>query len=391
MALTISQILAGVGVASGVAVGGLLAERLSGTVALAGFAPTSSVLGAALWAIPLARLAGRRGRKWGLAAGYLLALAGTGLILTAAVTGLLPLLFVGTAAFGAADAAGLQARFAAAEVVGGRYRARALSVVMWATTLGSVAGPNLSEFGSSVGRTLKIEPLTGPYLLAAIAFGCAIVVISIGLAGRAPTEPDHDQPDTPLLPALREGFQNPRTRLAIVSVTCSHTIMVGVMVMTPLHMTHHGMSLNLVGLVISIHIFAMYGASPILGWLADRLGGPAVIGFGVIIFAAAMILGGFADTTHGPVISLAIGMLGLGWSAGVIGGSTLLVASVSDQNRVSLQGGADALMNLAAAGSSALSGLVMGLAGFPALNLVAAIVAAPMAVLVLARTTSSCR
>ncbi len=386
----ISQVLAGVGVASGIAVGGLLAERLSGTVALAGFAQTSSVLGAGLWAIPLARLAGRRGRRWGLAAGYLLALLGTGLILLAAAVHLVPLLFVGTAAFGAATAAGLQARFAAAEVVGLRYRARALSVVMWATTLGSVAGPNLSELGSRFGRGLGIEPLTGPYLFSLVAFAGAAVVLSVGIAGRVPVDQDQDpaRPVTPvratgLIPALRAGLRNPTTRLAIVAVICSHTIMVGVMVMTPLHMTHHGMTLDLVGLVLSIHIFGMYGASPIMGWLTDRLGGPAVIGIGVIIFAAALVLGGFADTTQGPVISLALGLLGLGWSAGMIGGSSLLASAVSDHDRVSLQGGTDALMNLAAAGSSALSGLVMGLAGFPALNVIAAVVAVPMAVLAL--------
>lgn len=387
-ALIISQILAGVGVASGIAVGGLLAERLSGTVALAGFAQTSSVLGAGLWAIPLARLAGRRGRRWGLGAGYLLALVGTGLIFLAAAVQFVPLLFVGTAAFGAATAAGLQARFAAAEVVGVRYRARALSVVMWATTLGSVAGPNLSEVGSRLGRSLGIEPLTGPYLFSLIAFAGAALVLSVGLSGRGTAEVDHDpsrpaQRPTGLVRAIRTGLRDPRTRLAVVAVICSHTIMVGVMVMTPLHMTHHGMTLDLVGLVLSIHIFGMYGASPIMGWLTDRLGGAAVIGIGVIIFAGALVLGGFADTTSGPVISLALGLLGLGWSAGMIGGSSLLAASVSDQDRVSLQGGTDALMNLAAAGSSALSGLVMGLAGFPALNLVAAVVGVPMAVLAL--------
>lgn len=386
--LVISQALAGVGVASGIAVGGLLAERLSGTVALAGFAQTSSVLGAGIWAIPLARLAGKRGRRWGLAAGYLLALAGTGLVFAATAWSLLPLLFVGMAAFGAATAAGLQARFAAAEVVDVRYRATALSVVMWATTLGSVAGPNLSDLGSRLGRQLGIEPLTGPYLFSLIAFGGAALVLSIGLAGLAPVDHDHDHSTAPgrrlgLVDALRRGMRRPSTRLAIVAVICSHTIMVGVMVMTPVHMTHHGMTLDLVGLVISIHIFGMYGASPIMGWLADRLGPRAVIVIGVIIFAAALLLGGFADTTNGPIISVALGLLGLGWSAGMIGGSTLLSTSVSSRDRVSVQGGTDALMNLTAAGASALSGLVMGLGGYPALNLVAAIVAVPMTVLVL--------
>jgi predicted MFS family arabinose efflux permease len=275
-----------------------------------------------------------------------------------------------------------------------RYRATALSVVMWATTLGSVAGPNLSQLGSTVGTGLGIEPLTGPYLFSLIAFAGAALVLSLGLAGPVPADDDHEPaadgapkaaplPTTGLVPALRAGLRNPVTRLAIVAVICSHTIMVGVMVMTPLHMTHHGMTLDLVGLVISIHIFGMYGASPIMGWLTDRIGAPAVIGIGVIIFVAALVLGVFADTTQGPIISLALGLLGLGWSAGMIGGSSLLASAVTDSDRVSIQGGTDALMNIAAASSSALSGLVMGLGGFPALNVIAAIVAVPMAVLAL--------
>jgi len=388
VALVVSQALAGVGVASGVAVGGLLAERLSGTVALAGFAQTSSVLGAGLWAIPLARLADRRGRRWGLTAGYLLAVAGAGLVFAATATAVVPLLFVGMAAFGAATAAGLQARFAAAEVVAFRYRARALSLVMWATTLGSVIGPNLSELGSRLGARLGLEPLTGPFLFALTAFAGAALVLSIGLTGRIGAEPaagpgGSGQQRLGLAEALREGLRKPATRLAITAVVCSHTIMVGVMVMTPVHMAHHGMTLDLVGLAVSIHIFGMYGASPLMGWLADRLGTPNVIGIGVIIFALALLIGGFADTSHPAVITAMLGLLGLGWSAGMIGGSALLSGSVSSRYRVWVQGGTDALMNFTAAGISAVSGLVVGLGGYPALNLVAAVIAVPLTVLVL--------
>lgn len=382
--LVVSQLLAGVGVASGVAVGGLLAEQLSGTVAVAGLAQTSSVLGAGLWAIPLARLAGRRGRRWGLGCGYLLAVGGTLLVLTAAAVGSLILLFVGLAAFGAATAAGLQARFAATEMTTAAYRARAMSIVLWATTLGSVAGPNLSETGARLGALIGIEPLTGPYLFSLVAFTGAAVLIAVGLPSEAddPTATP-DRPALGLVPALRIGLRNPATRLGIVAITCSHTIMVGVMVMTPVHMTHLGFSLSLVGLVISVHIFGMYGASPVMGWLTDKISAVGVLLVGVVIFAVALVLAALADEPSMLVISLALGLLGLGWSAGMIGGSSLLTESVTPETKVSVQGATDATMNVAAAASSALSGVVLGWGGYPALAAVAAVFLVPLAVLAL--------
>jgi MFS family permease len=400
--LVVSQLLAGLGVASGVAVGGLLAEQLSGTVVVAGLAQTSSVLGAGLWAIPLARLAGRRGRRWGLGCGYALAVAGSLLVLGSAALDSVVLLFVGLAAFGAGTAAGLQARFAAAELTTAAYRARALSVVLWATTLGSILGPNLSEVGSRLGNRLGIEPLTGPYLFSLVAFAAAALTVAIGLgpsprpdagprtSAEAVTDPvtadaGGEAPVTQLRfwAALRLGMANPLTRLAVVAITCAHTVMVGVMVMTPLHMDHLGFSLDLVGLVISIHIFGMYGASPVMGWLTDKISAVGVLLVGVAILAAALVLAALADEPSMLVISLALGLLGLGWSAGMIGGSALLAESVAPQARVSVQGAADAVMNVAAAASSAVSGLVLGWAGYPGLAVVAAVVLVPMAVLTL--------
>jgi MFS family permease len=399
--LVASQLLAGVGVASGFAVGGLLAQQLSGTVAMAGLAQTASVLGAGLWAIPLARLAERRGRRWGLSCGYALAVAGTLLILASAAVGSLVLLFLGLGAFGAGTAAGLQARFAAVEVVEPGYRGRAMSIVLWATTIGSIAGPNLSQLGSDVGGRLGIEPLTGPYLFSLVAFGGAALVIALRLRppvgsepGASPSSagptagPAASAPRLSWLAGLRIGLRNPSTRLAMVAITCSHTVMVGVMVMTPVHMHDSGFSLFLVGLVLSIHIFGMYGASPVMGWLVDRISSVGVLLVGVAIFVAALLVGGTAGRHSMLTISLALGLLGLGWSAGMIGGSTLLTESVTPEVKASVQGGTDAVMNIAAACSAALSGLVVRWGGYAALNLVAAAVLLPMGVLVVRAVAS---
>ncbi|GAB3120377.1 MFS transporter [Glaciibacter psychrotolerans] len=381
--LIVNQLLAGVGVASGIAVGGLLAEQLSGTVTMAGLAQTSSVLGAGLVAIPLARLATRVGRHWALATGYALALVGTLLVFVASATGSIAILLIGLAAFGAASAAGLQARFAATEVASKGFEARSMSVVLWATTLGSVAGPNLSQLGSDLGRSLGIEPLAGPYLFSGVAFALSTLLAAAFLrtppAGQLAGEAAPAAP-LGLRAAVRIALRQPQAVFAIVAIVCSHTIMVGVMVMTPVHMNHQGMSLGLVGLVISVHIVGMYGASPLMGWLADRVGPARVIFIGVAILGLAAVIGALLAPDDMIGLSLALGLLGLGWSAGMIGGSALLTRTVEQRIRVPLQGATDAAMNLAAAMAAAASGLLLAWGGFAAVNVVAMLVLIPMIV-----------
>jgi MFS family permease len=134
-----------------------------------------------------------------------------------------------------------------------------------------------------------------------------------------------------------------------------------------------------VGVVISIHILGMFGASPIMGWLADRIGPIRLIAIGGGILLAATVLGIVAGGSV-AIIPVALGLLGLGWSAGLIGGSTLLTTAVPAASRVPLQGATDAAMNVAAAISAALSGVVLGLGGYAGVNVVAILVLVPLVI-----------
>jgi MFS family permease len=416
--LIVNQLLAGVGVASGMALAAILVADLTGVVAMGGLAQSSSVLGAAIVAIPLAKLAVRSGRHVALAVGYGLAVAGAILVIAAATSGWAPLVFLGLAAFGAGSAAGLQARFAATEVASPGFEARSMSLVLWATTIGSVAGPLLSESGDRVGTALGLPHLVGPFVFSAVAFAISTLLVATLLrmprAGvlatdatdatdptdvtdpTGPTGPTDsaevvDGPDVVdatgaapaasvgSLRALRLAAREPRALFAILAIVCSHTVMVGVMVMTPVHMTEHGLSLSLVGLVISIHILGMYGASPLMGWLVDRIGSVRVILMGAAILVVAAVIGILAPGDDMLLVPLALGLLGLGWSAGMIGGSTLVTTAVDSRLRVPLQGATDAAMNLAAAISAALSGVVLGAFGFAGVNAVALLVLVPLA------------
>ncbi|MGP9502928.1 MFS transporter [Specibacter sp. AOP5-B1-6] len=387
--LVAGQLLSGVGVASGVAVGGILAAQLAGTTAASGFVQTASALGAGLVAVPLANLAVRAGRRWALSTGFALGAAGAALVLLAASLGQFWLMAAGMLFFGSATAAGLQARYAAVDGAPPEKAGRSMAIVIWATTVGSVAGPNLSEPGRLLGIQLGLVPLSGPFVFSLVAFVTAALVISVFfLAPPAPAVPA--ELPVPARPArqhgawraLRLASHNPRALAALVAVTGGHAIMVGVMVMTPVAMDAHGHSLEIIGIVISLHILGMYAASPVFGILVDKLGALSVVLIGCGIFLAAITVGAvFSDSSDPLMMSLALVMLGLGWSACLIGGSSLLNQSAPDDLRVPLQGATDMMMNFGAAGMAALAGPVLTAGGFFWVNMVALAVLVPIVVL----------
>ncbi|MBP2412748.1 MFS family permease [Arthrobacter stackebrandtii] len=414
--LVIGQLLSGVGVASGVAVGGILAAQLAGTTAASGFVQTASALGAGLVAVPLANLAVRAGRRWALSAGFALGAVGAATVLLAAALGQFWLMAAGMLFFGSATAAGLQARYAAVDGAPPEKAGRAMAIVIWATTVGSVAGPNLSEPGRQLGISLGLVPLSGPFVFSLVAFVTAALVISIFFlappaaapAAQAAASPNDGAAEasgfgedrgpalsaagasTPAKPAkghgawraLRLASHNPRALAALATVTGGHAIMVGVMVMTPVAMDAHGHSLEIIGIVISLHILGMYAASPIFGWLVDRLGPLRVVLLGCAIFLAAIATGAVVSDSSNPVLmSVALTLLGLGWSACLIGGSSLLNQSAPDELRVPLQGANDMMMNFGAAGMAALAGPVLALGGFFWVNMMALAVLVVMVVL----------
>ncbi|KWX10585.1 MFS transporter, partial [Carbonactinospora thermoautotrophica] len=162
--LASTQVLGGVGVSVGIAMAALLAQELSGSPNLSGLAATASTLGAAVAAVPLAGLMARRGRRPGLMTGYLAGSAGSALAVVAAALGSYLLLLVGMLLFGAATTSNLQARYAATDLAEPTHRGRALSVVVWATTIGAVAGPNLVAPAGATATLLGLPRLAGPFL-----------------------------------------------------------------------------------------------------------------------------------------------------------------------------------------------------------------------------------
>ena len=386
--LVASQVLGGVGVGSGVAVVGLLAYELSGTAALSGVSATASTLGAAAAALVIARIALARGRRPSLVTGYLVGAVGAALAVVAAVLGLFWLHVVASAAFGWASASNLQARYAATDLARPERRARSLSSIVWATTIGAVAGPNLTGPGEAVSVLLGLPPLAGAYLFSLVAFAGAAAVQAVLLRPdpllQAAADAAVPAVATTGWASLRSAAHTirhvPETLVAVMAITAAHAVMVGIMVMTPVHMEDNGAALNLVGVTISLHIAGMYALSPVMGALADRFGRRNVVLFGLVQLAVAALLAATGDPTGSVWFQGGLVLLGTGWSACLIAGSAWLTDAVEAADRPAVQGASDLAMNLAGGVGGTLAGVVLAVAGYPALSFGALLLLIPAAV-----------
>ncbi|WP_020523494.1 MFS transporter [Catelliglobosispora koreensis] len=381
------EIITGLGVAMGISVGALLTKDMAGT-ALSGVAQSAAVVGGALMAVPASALMQRKGRRPGLAVCYLVGSVGGVAVLCSALWNSLPLLFLGFFLFGSGNTGKLQARYAAIDLATPEKRGRDLGLVVWSTTLGAVIGPLLA---APIGQTLPGVPqLAAPFAFASLSFliGGAAVVLFLRpdpLMLSKELSPSTPKESLGLKVAWRAVLASPAARLGISSMSIGHLVMVAVMAMTPLHIgeTHTPAdTLKIVGIVISAHIAGMYGLSPVVGWLTDKLGRRPVILSGIAILITACAIAGTAGDRTGQ-LTFALVLLGLGWSGTMVAGSTLFSESIAVELKAPAQGLADLATGMTGASAGLVSGVVVGYSGYPVLTLLAALATLPLIALAL--------
>ena len=371
--LSLGQSLGGFGLGATLSVGALLAVELSGTTAWSGAAATLSTLGSAAVAIPLANLAFRRGRRVSLAFGAFLAILGATMMILATYTQSFPVEIVALLFLGAGSAVSLQARFAAADIPTGKPKGRDLSLVVWATTLGAVIGPNLIAPGESLGLWLGMPHLAGPFLFTIAAQFCSTLVFWFGLrpdpliVARDIAGLDPRRKNASLKDALDVVREFPLAGYAVLTIALSHMVMVSVMSMTPAHLNAEGHSLADVGFTISLHIAGMYALSPVFGWLTDKFGAIKIVVTGQLISLTSLAVSGFWQSEFYAVV-LGLFLLGLGWSASTVAASALLSETLATGQRSKVQGFSDSLMNLSGAFGGAISGIILTMFTFGGLN-----------------------
>lgn len=376
--VVIAQLFGGAGLASGIAVGALLAQDMTGSEGLAGLSTTLFTLGAAVSAFAVGRMSQRFGRRAGLTAGFLAGAAGALGVVAAAAWDSLPLLLVSMLVYGAGTSTNLQARYAGTDLAEPDQRARAVSIAMVMTTFGAVAGPSLLSPMGRLADGWGIPPLAGPFILAAAAFALAGLVFAVLLrpdpllVAKAAAEPPAAAAMAAADLQAEAQPERPRGRGIVVGASVmliTQIVMTAVMTMTPLHMKHHGHGLDDVGLVIGVHIAAMFLPSLVTGVLVDKIGriAMACVGAGTLLCAGVVTALAPGDSMTWMLVGLAL--LGLGWNFGLISGTSIIVDATSIRTRAKTQGSVDVLISLAGAAGGAMSGAVVALSSFSALSL----------------------
>jgi MFS family permease len=387
-----AQVCGSTGHAMSLAVGSIMAASITGTNTWSGMPIAVGALGTALASWPLARFMGRSGRRPGLALGYGVAAIGAALAMAGVMGRSFPVMLAGMALFGVASTSNLLARYAAADVSPGAQRGRAMGLIVWGSTVGSIVGPNLMTPALDAGALLGVSPAASAFLVSVAGYALAAVLVQVFLRpdplavarelgerveARRPVEEGR---------SLRAILGDLRVQIALATLTISQFVMISTTSTSPVYLHDQGHHVDTIGLAVSLHLAGMYVASPLSGWLCDRLGRLVVIGVGALLLIVAIVVAGVTPGAARALIISALFLNGVGWNLAFVAGSALLTDALSPAERASIQGLADLAMGLMGALGSAAGGMILGLWGFAILNTIgAALVLVPLAATLLRR------
>ena len=355
-----------------VTVSTLVSEQITGSTSLSGIPGTLGTAGVAAGAAGLSALSLRVGRRPSFTLGFAVAALGSLSVAFSITLGSFPLLLLGMFAIGFGRSVGQLARFAAGDLRRSEHRASAISLIVWASTIGAIVGPLLigptSVFASSVG----FDELIGPVTVGIVGFGLGTAVMFLGLRPDPLTlaiverhEDQHAEPDP-----LRTILDIPTVRVALAAMMISQLVMALIMVMTPLFIRSNDGGLATVGWVMMAHALGMFAIAPITGRLVDSFGPRRIIVLSVATLVLSGLIAATAGTAQTPVLIVGLFLLGVGWNFGFVAGSSLLQEGLPIVNRLKIQGFADSVTWISGAAAAGMSGLIVAQSSYLALSLI---------------------
>ncbi len=376
--LVFGQIAGSAALAAAVTVGAFVIQEMLGqNTPWGGIASATVTVGTGIMAQVLSRLMLRQGRRKGLMLGYSLAIIG-GLVAGVGVEiGSLAVFLIGLFLFGNGQSSNLLSRYAATDMARPDQRGVAMSRILFASTFGAVFGPVLIKPAEHLGQSLFGWNLyTGPWIFAGIFFLTSLInislrlkpdplVISGGLVSRSDAQLSRDSGSQ--LSVFAIFGQSSKTRLAFYAMIISHITMVAVMTMTPVHLKQHNHE-TVSAYIISLHIAGMYAFSPLVGKFSDKYGRLNTLLVGCCVLIVSTVMSALAGSNP-AVFFPSLWLLGIGWSFGLIGSSSLLIDSVAIHNRVRMQGAADVAMSIGGGIAGFSSGFIRKSLGFPWLSM----------------------
>lgn len=373
--LFIGQGLALVSLFTSAAVSSITGVQLAGTERVAGWPSTAQLMGGMAAAYVAGRVMNRFGRRIGLSLGYAVGIVGGIIAGLAVIASTFALFLLGMMLLGAARATSDQARYAAADVSPAPQRARAVSTIVFAGTIGAVLGPIITPLAGRFAVALGFDQLVGPWFITSAFFIVTLIFVFLFLRPdprevaremNTMTVEARSEADAPPARSFRQLLSDPLFCSALIAMGLGQAVMVMVMNVTPVHMTHFNHPLDAISFVISMHILGMYGLSPVTGWLSDRWGRVPMIALGSLLLITSCVL---APTNPDTLpLAASLFLLGLGWNFCFVAGSSLLTDRLAINEQARMQGSADLVVGAASVIGSLSSGELMAAAGYGAAN-----------------------
>ena len=359
--LILSQIFAFTAAPVTVFLSGIIGSQFSPIKSLATLPMALSIVGVAIFAIFAAKIMSIIGRR----AGFILASVGSSLAALMASYSIIIesfLLFnLGCFILGAGVAFSHQYRFAAVETVNKDMAPKAISIILLAGIGSAFIGPNLANISKEI---ISDHLYAGSYVaLAILTLSSTIFLLFYE---------DNHRPSNFVKKNTRSYFEligQPRFLQALIASSFAYAVMTFLMTATPISMhVMEKISLVKTGLVIQLHIAAMFLPSLITGNLIKKFGHSKIMYSGVLLFSITILTSLFEQNFINYLIALIF--LGFGWNFLFISGTSLLVLSYKEEEKFKAQGFNDLIVYTVQAIASLSAGIFISLTSWKTMNLV---------------------
>ena len=340
-----------------IAINGLVGLALAPLGWMATMPVMGYVVGGALSTAVVARTQQRFGRKASFQAGLGVALLSALLCAYAAFTRNFWLLCFATVVAGYYSANANLYRFAAAELAAPEAREKAVSLVMAGGLLGAVTGPNLAART----RELSDVPFVGAYLaLAAVALLAMVLLSFIHFAPPVVREAaTNGRP-------LGQIMKQPVFIVAAAAGALGYGVMNLLMAATPIAMQQCSLPFSDAAWVLQWHVIGMFAPGFFTGHLIKRFGPLPVMGVGVALNLACIMVALSGVELHQFLVALFL--LGVGWNFLFTGSTTLSLSAYGPEERDRAQGALNFFVFATLAVSSFASGVLVTTRGWTLLN-----------------------
>ena len=345
-----------------IAINGLVGLQLAPYSWMATLPVMGYVVGGALSTPLVARTQARWGRQVSFQIGLGVALVSALVCAVAAFAGNFWLLCTATLVAGYYSANGQLYRFAAAELTVPAFREKAVSLVLAGGLIGAIAGPNLAQHT----RDLFSVPFAGAYIalmgIALLSMACMAAIRFDALPSTAARAATAAAPGRPLAVLLRQ----PAFLVAVLGAALGYGVMNQLMAATPLAMQVCGYAFSDAAFVLQWHVIGMFAPGFFTGHLIKRFGVLSVMGTGVLLNLACVLVALSGQDLH--QFTIALFLLGVGWNFLFTGSTTLALQAYRPEEKDRAQAGINFFVFATMAVTSFASGALVTTQGWELLN-----------------------